>query len=116
MCVRRAFRHHRDTGNHYSRMTPTDRPRPRRTKRGCRPLEVRDVSTSVPGVQVGPQPMLAGEKTPFEMLLVKLFAVVPALALVAAVPLAWGWGLGWADVGLAVFFYTFTCLGVTVGF
>jgi stearoyl-CoA desaturase (delta-9 desaturase) len=60
--------------------------------------------------------MLAGEKTPFEMLLVKLFAIVPALALVAAVPLAWGWGLGWADVGIAAFFYTFTSLGVTVGF
>ena len=60
--------------------------------------------------------MLSGEKTPFEMFLVKLFAVVPAVALVAAVPLAWGWGLGWADVGIAVFFYTFTSLGVTVGF
>ncbi|MFC3891405.1 acyl-CoA desaturase [Lentzea rhizosphaerae] len=60
--------------------------------------------------------MLAGEKSPAEMFLVKLFAVIPALALVAAVPLAWGWGLGWVDVGLAVFFYTFTCLGVTIGF
>ncbi|MEJ2854238.1 MULTISPECIES: acyl-CoA desaturase [unclassified Saccharothrix] len=60
--------------------------------------------------------MLAGEKTSAEMFLVKLFAVVPALALAAAVPLAWGWGLGWVDVGLAVFFYTLTCLGVTVGF
>jgi stearoyl-CoA desaturase (delta-9 desaturase) len=60
--------------------------------------------------------MLAGEKTPFQMLLVKLFAIIPAVALVAAVPLAWGWGLGWTDVGLAVFFYTFACLGVTVGF
>ncbi|MDQ2586774.1 acyl-CoA desaturase [Saccharothrix yanglingensis] len=60
--------------------------------------------------------MLAGEKSPAEMFLVKLFAVIPALALAAAVPLAWGWGLGWVDVGLAVFFYTLTCLGVTVGF
>ncbi|NGY63114.1 acyl-CoA desaturase [Lentzea sp. NEAU-D13] len=60
--------------------------------------------------------MLAGEKSPAEMFLVKLFAVIPALALAAAVPLAWGWGLGWVDVGLAVFFYTLTCLGVTIGF
>ncbi|ALG06980.1 acyl-CoA desaturase [Kibdelosporangium phytohabitans] len=60
--------------------------------------------------------MLAGEKSPLQMLLVKLFAVVPLLALAAAVPFAWGWGLGWVDVGLAVFFYTLTCLGVTVGF
>ncbi|WP_086667419.1 acyl-CoA desaturase [Lentzea kentuckyensis] len=60
--------------------------------------------------------MLAGEKSPAEMFVVKLFAVIPALALAAAVPLAWGWGLGWVDVGLAVFFYTLTCLGVTIGF
>ncbi|WP_036016561.1 acyl-CoA desaturase [Lentzea albidocapillata] len=60
--------------------------------------------------------MLAGEKSPTEMFLVKMFAVIPALALAAAIPLAWGWGLGWVDVGLAVFFYTLTCLGVTIGF
>ncbi|MFJ6677375.1 acyl-CoA desaturase [Actinosynnema sp. NPDC091369] len=60
--------------------------------------------------------MLAGVKSPSEMFLVKLFAVIPALALAAAVPLAWGWGLGWVDIGLAAFFYTLTCLGVTIGF
>ena len=60
--------------------------------------------------------MLAGEKTRSENFLVKLFAVVPLLAVAAAVPLAWGWGLSWVDIGLAVFFYFFTCLGVTVGF
>ncbi|MET9630438.1 acyl-CoA desaturase [Lentzea sp. NPDC006480] len=60
--------------------------------------------------------MLAGENTPFERFLIKLFTVVPALAVAAAVPLAWGWGLGWTDIGLAVFFYTLTCLGVTIGF
>ncbi|WP_367138981.1 acyl-CoA desaturase [Saccharothrix sp. HUAS TT1] len=60
--------------------------------------------------------MLAGEKSSTEMFLVKLFAVIPALALAAAVPLAWGWGLGWVDIGLAAFFYTLTCLGVTIGF
>ncbi|WP_158852058.1 acyl-CoA desaturase [Saccharothrix deserti] len=60
--------------------------------------------------------MLAGEKSSTQVFLVKLFVVVPALALAAAVPLAWGWGLGWLDIGLALFFYTLTCLGVTVGF
>ena len=64
----------------------------------------------------GPEPMLAGAKTPMQTLLVKVFAIVPLLALVAAVPIAWGWGLGWVDVGLALSFYTLTCLGVTIGF
>ncbi|MBB5804962.1 stearoyl-CoA desaturase (delta-9 desaturase) [Saccharothrix ecbatanensis] len=64
----------------------------------------------------GPEPMLAGEKSSTQVFLVKLFVVIPALALAAAVPLAWGWGLGWLDIGLALFFYTLTCLGVTIGF
>jgi stearoyl-CoA desaturase (delta-9 desaturase) len=44
------------------------------------------------------------------------FILGPFLALLAAVPLTWGWGLGWLDVLLAAGFYTVTCLGVTVGF
>ncbi|WP_211288954.1 acyl-CoA desaturase [Actinophytocola xinjiangensis] len=66
--------------------------------------------------RTGPEPMLKGEKTRSQLALVKVFAIVPLLALVAAVPVAWGWGLGWVDVGIALFFYTLTCLGVTVGF
>ncbi|SDK84871.1 stearoyl-CoA desaturase (delta-9 desaturase) [Lentzea albidocapillata subsp. violacea] len=74
------------------------------------------VESIVPRTDAAPQPMLAGEKSPTEMFLVKMFVVIPALALAAAIPLAWGWGLGWVDVGLAVFFYTLTSLGVTIGF
>ncbi|SDC99601.1 acyl-CoA desaturase [Actinokineospora iranica] len=62
------------------------------------------------------EPVFAGQKSATETFLVKLFAVVPFLALIAAVPLAWGWGLGWVDIGLAALFYSLTCLGVTVGF
>ena len=47
---------------------------------------------------------------------VKLLVFVPLAALLAAVPLAWGWGMSWVDVGLAVLFYFFTCAGVTLGF
>ncbi|HEV2783078.1 MAG TPA: acyl-CoA desaturase [Actinophytocola sp.] len=60
--------------------------------------------------------MVSGEQSAGHAALVKVFAIVPLLALVAAVPIAWGWGLGWVDVGLALFFYTLTALGVTVGF
>jgi len=41
---------------------------------------------------------------------------IPFLALVAAVPVAWGWGLGWWDVALAVLMYAITGHGITVGF
>src|SRR5690349_3638232 len=44
------------------------------------------------------------------------FVVVPFAGLAAAAWLAWGHGLSWADVLLAVGFYLVTGLGVTVGF
>jgi stearoyl-CoA desaturase (Delta-9 desaturase) len=51
-----------------------------------------------------------------EKVLIGVFTGVPMLALVAAVPLAWGWGLGWHDVVIAIAFYYFTGLGISVGF
>ncbi|MEU4675192.1 acyl-CoA desaturase [Amycolatopsis sp. NPDC023774] len=69
-----------------------------------------------PGTRARPEPMLAGEKTATETFLVKLFAVVPLLAVAAAVPLAWGWGLSLLDLALAVGFYFLTGFGVTIGF
>ena len=45
-----------------------------------------------------------------------MFLIVPFLALIAAVPFAWGWGLGWTDIGIAVGFYIVSSLGVTVGY
>jgi stearoyl-CoA desaturase (delta-9 desaturase) len=61
-------------------------------------------------------PLIEGRKSATEQALVVAFMVVPLLALAVAVPLAWGWGLSWLDVGLAVVFYFLTGLGVTVGF
>ena len=71
---------------------------------------------SPPVKRGGPIPMLDGRPPRHEQLLVGIFTVIPMLALIAAVPLAWGWGLSWLDVGLAVGFYFFTGLGITVGF
>jgi stearoyl-CoA desaturase (delta-9 desaturase) len=63
-----------------------------------------------------PAPLTEGRKSGTEQALVVAFMVVPLLALAVAVPFAWGWGLSWLDVGLAVAFYFLTGLGVTVGF
>ncbi|AHH98763.1 acyl-CoA desaturase [Kutzneria albida] len=60
--------------------------------------------------------MFAGEQSTARIALVVVFTAVPMLALAAAVPAAWGWGLSWLDIGLAVVFYCLTCLGVTIGF
>ena len=33
-----------------------------------------------------------------------------------AIPVAWGWGLGWIDLALATVFYLVSGFGITVGF
>jgi stearoyl-CoA desaturase (delta-9 desaturase) len=63
-----------------------------------------------------PRPVLDGRSSPGERLLVYVFVLLPTFALAAAVPLAWGWGLSWLDIGLAAGLYVLTALGVTVGF
>src|SRR4029079_12829119 len=74
-------------------------------------------STSSVGGRVSEtKPMIAGKRPTSEAALVYAFVLIPTLALVAAVPLAWGWGLSWLDVGLAVAFYLASGFGVTVGF
>jgi stearoyl-CoA desaturase (Delta-9 desaturase) len=51
-----------------------------------------------------------------EQWLIAVFVFVPLLALVAAVPVAWGWGLGWHDLVIAAVFYAISGHGITVGF
>jgi stearoyl-CoA desaturase (Delta-9 desaturase) len=49
--------------------------------------------------------------------LIATFVGIPMLALIAAVPLAWRWGLiSWPDVVLAVIFYEVSGLGISMGF
>ena len=64
-----------------------------------------------------PEPAAATEpKRRGENIALALFIAVPFLALLAAVPVAWGWGLGWRDLALAVVFYAVAGHGITVGF
>jgi stearoyl-CoA desaturase (Delta-9 desaturase) len=63
-----------------------------------------------------PKPMVLPGRSVGEQVLVKIFVLIPFVALVAAVPIAWGWGLGWTDLGLAAGFYVVAILGATVGY
>jgi stearoyl-CoA desaturase (delta-9 desaturase) len=76
------------------------------------------MSTQVeaPGRSTGSVEMLAGKRPLAAQISVYLFVAIPMIALVAAIPFAWGWGLSWLDIALGVGGYTFTILGVTVGF
>jgi stearoyl-CoA desaturase (delta-9 desaturase) len=64
----------------------------------------------------GPKALFEGRRNLATQIAVYAFIVLPFAALIAAVPLLWGWGLSWLDVGLAVFFFYFSGLGVTVGY
>jgi stearoyl-CoA desaturase (delta-9 desaturase) len=64
----------------------------------------------------GPKPDVDPErKTLPEIISFGVVVGAPLIALVAAVPFAWGWGLGWSDIVIAGVFYVVTGLGVTVG-
>jgi stearoyl-CoA desaturase (delta-9 desaturase) len=58
----------------------------------------------------------AKPKSNFELGLLVVFIVIPFLAVLATIPLAWGWGLGWSDVVVFLLFYVASGLGITVGF
>jgi stearoyl-CoA desaturase (Delta-9 desaturase) len=64
----------------------------------------------------GPKPATEGGKRHGEQFMLYTFVIVPLLAFLAAVPVAWGWGLGWTDVILFLAFYYVSGLGVTVGY
>lgn len=67
---------------------------------------------------VVPRATLGGDsKGSVEQFGLLLFIIVPFLALVAAVPLAWRWGgVSWLDLGLLVVMYYVGCHGITIGF
>jgi stearoyl-CoA desaturase (delta-9 desaturase) len=52
-----------------------------------------------------------------ERLLVGIFTGVPMLALLAAIPVAWVWGLlNWQTIVIGIVFYLFSGLGIAMGF
>ncbi|WP_093084514.1 acyl-CoA desaturase [Pseudonocardia oroxyli] len=62
------------------------------------------------------EPATEGRRSMLEHVLVIAFMIIPLLAVAAAVPVAWGWGLGWTDVALFAVFYVVSGMGITVGF
>ena len=70
-------------------------------------------STSVE--QVGQKPQFE-RKGQFEQVALVAFIAVPFLAILAAIPVAWNWGLGWHDLVIATVMYGVAGHGITVGF
>ncbi len=63
-----------------------------------------------------PKPLSEGTKRSGEQFALYLFVIVPFLAVLAAIPVAWGWGLSWTDVIIFAAFYVVSGLGITVGY
>ena len=63
-----------------------------------------------------PKPLTTGKQSAGVLLALWLFVTLPFVALVASVPVMWGWGLNWIDVVLFVVFYSVGAFGIGVGF
>jgi stearoyl-CoA desaturase (delta-9 desaturase) len=74
------------------------------------------MTTTLDRTASGPKPLIEGRRSTGRQIGVYLFVVLPLLALAAAVPFAWGWGLGWSDVVIGLVFYVVSGLGITVGY
>ncbi|WP_370944684.1 acyl-CoA desaturase [Amycolatopsis sp. cg5] len=64
----------------------------------------------------GPKPIISGQRSFGVQATVYFGVIAPLLALLAAVPFAWGWGLTWVDVAIFVVFYCVSGLGITVSY
>jgi stearoyl-CoA desaturase (delta-9 desaturase) len=76
------------------------------------------VLDKIPGAKPAPEPkpLTVGKQGPGILVALWAFVVLPFAAVVAAVPVAWGWGLSWLDVTMAVTMYVITGMGIGTGF
>ncbi|WP_410620972.1 acyl-CoA desaturase [Amycolatopsis sp. cmx-8-4] len=63
-----------------------------------------------------PKPVLSGKQTIPELLTIRAFLLIPFLALAAAVPVFWGWGVNWLDLAIGGGFFVVSTLGITIGY
>jgi stearoyl-CoA desaturase (Delta-9 desaturase) len=81
------------------------------------PVGLATFTPSAPAAPRGARPDIEPDQTGLTgRILVGVFVGLPMLALLAAIPLAWGWGLGWHDVVIAVVFYAISGLGISMGY
>jgi stearoyl-CoA desaturase (Delta-9 desaturase) len=80
------------------------------------------VSTAISSAPVatplsaGPRPLIEATQSTAVLIMLWVFVVGPFVALVAAVPIAWGWGLSALDATMAVIGYLIAGFGIAAGF
>ncbi|MFX0594062.1 acyl-CoA desaturase [Melissospora conviva] len=68
------------------------------------------------GRPTGPKPLTEGKQSTGVLIALWSFVVLPFVALLAAVPVAWGGWLSWTDIAIGAVWYVFSGLGITVGY
>jgi stearoyl-CoA desaturase (Delta-9 desaturase) len=63
-----------------------------------------------------PKPLTEGKQSAGILIALWAFVVLPFVAVVVAVPVAWGWGLSWLDVAMTAVLYVVTGMGIGTGF
>lgn len=61
-------------------------------------------------------PATAARRDILHRAVLALFIAIPLAALIAAIPVAWGWGLSWTDAAIAAAMYLISGHGITVGY
>jgi stearoyl-CoA desaturase (delta-9 desaturase) len=74
------------------------------------------VDLSGPAASEGARPLLDEPVPRYTLVVLGVVVAVPFLALLAAAPVAWGWGLSWRDLAIGLVAYLVSGFGVTVGF
>ncbi|MEV0273305.1 acyl-CoA desaturase [Hamadaea sp. NPDC050747] len=64
----------------------------------------------------GPKPLTEGAQSTGVLISLWAFVVIPFIALIAAIPVAWGGWLSWVDVAIFGVWYCVAGMGITVGF
>lgn len=72
--------------------------------------------TQPAGPDSGPKPLTTGKQSTGILVGLWVIVVLPFVALIAAVPVAWGWGMSWIDVAMFVVFYCVAGIGIGTGF
>jgi stearoyl-CoA desaturase (Delta-9 desaturase) len=80
-------------------------------------LSTTEALLDLPAPREFAEPETPDHKSMFEQVTLSLFLVIPFLALLVAIPMAWAWGLlTWRDATIAIVMYAVTGHGITVGF
>jgi len=77
---------------------------------------VLDAATDTINGPAGAKPLTEGKQSPGMLIALWAFVIIPFAAVIAAVPVAWGWGLTWLDVVMAVTMYMIGGFGIGTGF